>query len=148
MGNSNSIMTINYESVQKAISNKNSFMINTLRISNQSCLIATTLSIDSEVDILNANITKNKAIPIIVYGTNACDETVKKKCKQLHALGFQNIYVYPGGMFEWLLLQDIYGADLFPTIGNCKDPLEYKNCLSIDNIHTPMIEPNHLALLG
>ena len=87
-------------------------------------------------------------MPIIVYGTNACDETVQKKCQQLLGLGFQNIYVYPGGMFEWLLLQDIYGEDLFPTIGVCKDLLEYKNCLK-DNKSTLLSPtPNQLSLLG
>ncbi len=148
MGNSNSVIKINYEGVQKAITNKNSYIINTLRVSNQECLIETTLSIEEEVSILNANITKNKTTPIIVYGTNACDETVDKKCQQLIGLGFLNIYVYPGGMFEWLLLQDIYGPDLFPTTGECKDLLNYKNCLSDKNINNLQMEPNHLALLG
>tara|TARA_Y100000389_G_C17378908_1_gene473243 strand:+ start:101 stop:547 length:447 start_codon:yes stop_codon:yes gene_type:complete len=148
MGNSNSIIKINFESVQKAITNKNSFMINTLRVSNQSCLIQTTLSIEEEVTALNANITKNKAVPIIVYGTNSCDDSVDKKCRQLIGLGFQNIYVYPGGMFEWLLLQDIYGDDLFPTTGVCKDLLEYKNCLTDSNGSQILHSPNQLALLG
>ena len=147
MGNSNSIVKINYEGVQKAISNKNSYIINTLSVSNQECLIQTTLCIEEEISILNENITKNKSTPIIVYGTNACDETVDKKCQQLISLGFLNIYVYPGGIFEWLLLQDIYGTELFPTIGECKDLLKYKNCLS-DTNRKLQIESNHLALLG
>jgi len=148
MGNTNSITKINFESVQKAISNKNSFIINTLHKENQLCLITTTLSIDDEVAILNANITKNKVVPIIVYGTNACDDSVDKKCKQLIGLGFQNIYVYPGGIFEWLLLQDIYGVDLFPTTRECKELLEYKNCLPDGNDNMLLHTPNHLALLG
>ena len=148
MGNSNSVIKINFESVQKTINHSDSIIINTLRVSNQSCLIKKTLTVDEEVAILNTNIATNKTMPIIIYGTNACDETVQKKCQQLLGLGFQNIYVYPGGMFEWLLLQDIYGEDLFPTIGVCKDLLEYKNCLKDNksNIFSPT--PNQLSLLG
>ena len=148
MGNSNSIIKINFEGVQRAITNRNSLIINTLRVTNQACLIETTLSIEEEVTVLNANITKNKAIPIIVYGTNSCDETVDKKCRQLIGLGFQNIYVYPGGMFEWLLLQDIYGEELFPTTGVCKDLLEYKNSLTYGDVNKIAPSPKPFALLG
>jgi hypothetical protein len=41
-------------------------------------------------------------------------------------LGFKNVRVYPGGMFEWLLLQDIYGAASFPTTSKETDILKYK----------------------
>ena len=33
---------------------------------------------------------------------------------------------YPGGVFEWLLLQDIYGNDNFPTTKKELDILKYK----------------------
>ena len=48
-------------------------------------------------------------------------------------LGFKNIYVYPGGMFEWLLLQDIYGDDLFQTTSKIQDILKYKQPSLINN---------------
>ena len=35
------------------------------------------------------------------------------KYEQLIKLGFRNVYIYPGGMFEWLCLQDIYSNDLY-----------------------------------
>jgi len=146
MGNTNSIIKINFEGVQQTISDKNSYIINTLCASNQQCLISNTLAIDDEVAILNNRISKNKASTIIVYGTNACDDSVDKKCQQLVSLGFQNIYVYSGGLFEWLMLQDIYGEDEFPTIGKCNDLLEYKNCLLGGTIQC--IASNRLALLG
>ena len=41
-------------------------------------------------------------------------------------LGFKNIYVYIGGIFEWLLLQDIYGDEQFPTTIKIIDILKYK----------------------
>jgi len=44
----------------------------------------------------------------------------------LSGLGFQDVYLYMGGMFEWLLLQDIYGADEFPTTNKFLDILYYK----------------------
>jgi hypothetical protein len=41
-------------------------------------------------------------------------------------LGFSDINVYVGGLFEWLLLQDIYGTDEFPTTRIEKDLLKFK----------------------
>ena len=112
MGNSQSTIKINYEFVQSAITSKNTLLINTMKSSSQECLISTTLSIDEEESVLNSHVGKNKTLPIIVYGINSCDDTVDKKYKQLTGLGFQNVYLYPGGIFEWLLLQDIYGKDI------------------------------------
>lgn len=57
---------------------------------------------------------------------NSCDETLSKKYTQLMKLGFFDISVYIGGLFEWLLLQEIYGEELFPTTTYCKDLLKYK----------------------
>jgi hypothetical protein len=34
--------------------------------------------------------------------------------------------MYLGGMFEWMLLQDIYGRDEFPTTSKVLDILKYK----------------------
>ena len=49
-----------------------------------------------------------------------------KKYEQLVGLGFINVYIYPGGLFEWLLLQDIYGSDDFPTTIVDRDHLKFK----------------------
>ena len=67
-----------------------------------------------------------REINIIIYGKNSNDETIYKKYKQLQELGFTNIYVYPGGLFEWLLLQDIYGTEDFPTTTKELDILKFK----------------------
>ena len=48
------------------------------------------------------------------------------KYTQLVNLGFVNVYIYPGGLFEWLCLQDIYGDDEFPTTNKELDILKYK----------------------
>jgi hypothetical protein len=58
---------------------------------------------------------------------NICEDNKKriKKYDQIKKLG-GNAYVYPGGLFEWLLLQDIYGMDEFPTSKKVGDMLKYK----------------------
>ena len=58
---------------------------------------------------------------------NASDITVYEKYSQLIELGFVNVYVYPGGMFEWLLLQDIYSDELFKTTTKELDILKFKS---------------------
>lgn len=128
MGNTQSMKKINYEDMQTIIKNPEVyFIINTLPVSEQQCLIVnTTLANDEEI-IINKFMKENKSIRIIVYGKNCNDENVNKKYQQLLSLGFYNIFVYFGGMFEWLLLQDIYGKDLFPTTKKELDLLKYKS---------------------
>ena len=63
---------------------------------------------------------------IIIYGKNTNDENVYKKYNQLKGLGFYNVNVFVGGIFMWLLLQDIYGIDEFPTTTKCVDILKFK----------------------
>jgi hypothetical protein len=62
---------------------------------------------------------------IILYGKNATDVSPEKKYKQFQSLGFSHIYIYAGGLFEWMLLQDIYGDDEFPTTSKVLDILKY-----------------------
>ncbi len=139
MGNivpTNVIKNINFEDMQTAIKESNSettitehrksLIINTLLPSNQSCLIDGTLPIDIEESAINLLLKKNKNISIIIYGMNSSDYSIFKKYEQLIKLGFYNVFVYTGGLFEWLLLQDIYGYDLFPTTKKENDLLKYK----------------------
>ena len=132
MGNANSIRKINFEDMQKAVEKKNFTIISTLKSVNQKCLIKNTTPIDDEESILNESINKNMNRKIIIYGLNACDESVHNKYKQLMGLGLHNLYIYPGGLFEWLLLQDIYGFDLFPTTVIELDHLKFKGSQIID----------------
>ena len=130
MGNSQSINKINFESVQNIINNNitcGQFMIiNTLDNNNQDCLIKNTLSPQEEINALNNYLKNNKSINILIYGENCCDTKVIDKFNQLYKLGFSNLYIYIGGLFEWLLLQDIYGDDEFPTTSKIIDILKYK----------------------
>tara|TARA_B100001093_G_C26266822_1_gene775146 strand:- start:42 stop:440 length:399 start_codon:yes stop_codon:yes gene_type:complete len=128
MGNISSINKINFEFVQNSINSKEIIIINTLNDNNQNCLIKNTLSINQEVSIITNNMKSNKNIKIIIYGENSCDNSIIIKYNQLYKLGFKNIYVYVGGLFEWLLLQDIYGEDEFPTTDKIIDILKYKGC--------------------
>jgi len=130
MGNSQSINKINFESVQNIVNNNitcGQFMIiNTLENNNQNCLIKNTLSPEEEISALNNYLKNNKSINILIYGENCCDTKVIDKFNQLYKLGFSNLYIYIGGLFEWLLLQDIYGDDEFPTTTKIIDILKYK----------------------
>jgi len=74
---------------------------------------------------------------IILYGENSTDNSVYSKYKQLSELGFDNIHIYIGGLFEWLLMQDIYGCDLFPTTKIEQNHLQYKGN---KKLHIKMIE--------
>jgi hypothetical protein len=69
---------------------------------------------------------ENKGIRIIIYGKNCNDDTINKKYQQLVSIGFTQVYLYVGGLFEWLMLQDIYGDELFPTNKKQVDLLKYK----------------------
>ena len=129
MGNSMSSITkhINFEDLQFAINDHpKTIVINTLEAHQQGCLIAGTLAIEQEVDVLNAYLKKNIDVRIIIYGMNTTDKTCLKKYEQLLKLGFYNVFIYPGGIFEWLLLQDVYGNELFPTTSLKVDLLKYK----------------------
>jgi hypothetical protein len=128
MGNTQSMKKINFEDMQTVTKNPEVYLIiNTLIPSEQSCLIINTILANDEEAIINKFMKENKSIRIIIYGKNCNDESVHKKYQQLLTLGFYNIYVYLGGMFEWLLLQDIYGKELFPTTKKELDLLKYKS---------------------
>jgi hypothetical protein len=67
-----------------------------------------------------------KEIRIVIYGRNSNDDKIYEKYNQLLKLGFYNIFLYTGGLFEWLMLQDIYGFNEFPTTSKQLDFLKYK----------------------
>ena len=117
---------INFEELQSKLENKDIVLINTLPNDLQNCLIYRTIEANQEVEIINDLIKKNKKKEIIIYGKNSADTLLFNKYKQLLKLGFIHISVYTGGLFEWLLLQDIYGNELFKTTSDVLDILKYK----------------------
>jgi hypothetical protein len=128
MGNSQSIKRINFEDIQYVIKNHEQYLlINTLPITEQKCLIISSIIAEQEELLINKYLKEKRDINIIVYGKNSNDDSVEKKYQQLISLGFYNVFIYNGGLFEWLLLQDIYGFDLFPTTNKELDILLYKS---------------------
>ena len=100
----------------------------------QKCLINGTICASKEEEHVNNFIASKKYdIHIVIYGKNAYDEDkLLKKYYQLKQLGFKNLYIYIGGMFEWLLLQDIYGNEEFPTSCKENDIMKYKPSSNIN----------------
>lgn len=127
MGNSQSMQKINFEDMQTAYKNPELYLlINTLSESEQDCLILNTTPAIKEEQLLNHHMYSSKRIRIIIYGRNSNDEKIYNKYDQLMKLGFLNVFIYVGGIFEWLMLQDIYGYEEFPTSRRQLDFLKYK----------------------
>jgi len=129
MGNSNStIKKVSFEDIQQAINVSGAqTLINTLPADKQECLIPKTIPINQEESTINAFLKNGDTdVRLIVYGVNCNDDTMFVKYNQLTSLGFKNVSVYVGGLFEWLLLQDVIGFDDFPTTKKVKE-LEFLN---------------------
>ncbi len=132
MGNQVSLVPkVSYEDIQMVVYRNShvqhsTLLINTLPPSLQHCLIKTTLDIRFEERVINALIHKSPDIMIIVYGKNSNDITILHKYDQLVKLGFTNVHIYTGGIFEWMLLHEIYGKDLFKITKYEIDILRYR----------------------
>ena len=127
MGNSVSVKKLNYEDMQAAVSdNKDTIIINTLPINEQDILISGTIPATQEEAIITELLNEYSKKRIFIYGKNANDDSIYDKNKQLNALGFPNVYVYPGGLFEWSLLQELYDIENFPTTRKIAECLKYK----------------------
>ena len=116
-----------FEDIQRKIEKPGScIIINTLPTDMQTCIIPTTVNCNDEERIINELLNSNNETEIVIYGINNNDESCMKKYFQLQKLGFTKIYIYIGGMFEWMMLQDIYGPELFPTTSQELDIMRYK----------------------
>jgi hypothetical protein len=126
MGSAQSINKLNYEDVLHIIQFPSEFtLINTMSLQDQECLIPTTIPALQEEMVLNGLLKdRRRDRNIVIYGRNCNDDSILTKYKQICSLGFVNVYVYPGGMFEWLLLEDVYGD--FPVVNKALDLLKYK----------------------
>jgi len=122
---------VSYEDIQMVVYRNThvphtTLLINTLPPSLQHCLIRTTVDIGYEEQIVNTMFHQNRNIMIIVYGKNSNDITILHKYEQLVKLGFTNVHIYTGGIFEWMLLYEIYGKDLFKITRYEIDILRYR----------------------
>ena len=115
---------IQFEQMQQYIKFQDYVVINTLKEDMQHCLIENTILAKNEVSAVEKALKESK--PFVIYGMHYYDASLLRKYQQLKNLGVEFIYVYGGGMFEWLLLQDIYGKDQFPTNGRELDILKYR----------------------
>lgn len=126
---------LSFEDIQFVIQYPDQYIIiNTMSNSEQDCLIKYTVPCQMEEKIVNDLIVNCEfRKKIIIYGKNTNDESVEKKYKQLIGFGFLEVYLYVGGMFEWMLLQDIYGKEEFPTTTKVLDILRYKPVRTFGN---------------
>ena len=120
---------INFDTMKYAIKQPDRFMIiNVLPLHEQDCLISGTIEAHQEEYLLNQMIqsitTPDKKI--VVYGKNCNDLAIDTKIEQLQGLGLTEIFIYRGGLFEWMLLQDIYGDVEFSTTKKVLDLLRFK----------------------
>jgi hypothetical protein len=124
MGTSHSsIQRINFEDMQMVCKTKGQYiLINTMPREDQSFLILNTLNAEKEEQVINHLLKNKEETKIIIYGRNSSDDTVYKKYSQLQSLGLHNTYIYCGGMFEWVMLQELYDDfESFPTTTKCDD---------------------------
>ena len=128
MGNVQTAKKVNYEDIQYIVKTQpsNVLLLNTLGYHEQECIIPNTIDVNLEEKIVNEHFKNRTQINLVLYGKNNNDNNVMKKYLKLQELGFSNIYIYPGGLFEWLCLQDIYGNDTFKTTKPEIDILKYK----------------------
>ena len=128
------IKRIGFEDVKKMMPSssisfqQNTCFINTLSSNEQSCLILGTISYLEEESTINHILEhqNSSSYRFVVYGKHCNDESSEKKCRQLLSFGCEHIYLYTGGLFEWLLLKDIYGKNEFPTTKQVIDILQYR----------------------
>jgi len=129
MYNNHSTIHLSFEDVQNIMKEPSCLLINVMPDNQQMCLIPNTQSPENEVKRINQLVqTRNmQEYSILLYGKNSDDgAALEKKRRELRFLGFQDVYIYLGGMFEWLLLQDIWGRELFPTTSQVLDILQYR----------------------
>jgi hypothetical protein len=110
----------------KIMSEYDMVLINTMPDTQQSCLIKTTIKANKETEYINELYKRNKKKEIIIYGKNHRDLKIIEKYNQLKKLGFTNVHIYFGGLFEWLLLKEYYGEINFPIDGKIGDISQYK----------------------
>jgi len=135
MGNHESaIKKVNFDDIIMISKDSKHFLIHVMEKEDEDLLIKGTLSINEEIEKMNSLLSSEKMnVTIVIYGKNTDDVSkVIRRYRQLNEMGFSNVYVYLGGLFEWLLLQEIYGNDEIKTNNICKkNILDYKPARSL-----------------
>lgn len=130
--NQKSVESVNFEFIQDNMKKQEFVLLNTLPNTEQNILIYGTIIASKEEECINKMMSSfnEPDKKIIVYGKNYNDNSAVDKCKQLKTIGI-DCYLYRGGLFEWMLLQDIYGEELFPTTNTHLDLFLFKPCRSL-----------------
>jgi hypothetical protein len=127
MGNAQRIQKCSFEDIQGVQRGGSGPLLMYTFSHEDGCMIRGTLTPSEEERRVNGFIReKRMAEPIILYGRNTNDARVVEKYQTLVNYGFTNVFVYIGGMFEWLCLQDIYGEEEFPTTAAELDLLRFR----------------------
>ena len=106
---------VSYETVLALSGSIDVVVISTLPETLQECLIPGTTPCVREEKHVNGILEQKRQglYTVIVYGANHLDATVERKCAQMRKMGFRSVHAYTGGMFEWLLLHEVYGEENF-----------------------------------
>lgn len=120
--------SIGFDDLLHCIRNPAKYALIHTMSANECVLIRGTLSATEEEGFINEYLSKyvENQKTIVLYGRNSCDDSPRKKRAQLLSLGISDVYIYAGGLFEWVLLQDIYGVSEFPTTAVVTDLLSYR----------------------
>ena len=119
---------IGFDDMLKCLRNPAKYVIIHTMPASEQVLISGTLTAAQEEIFINDYLSKyaDPQKTIVLYGRNSCDDSTRQKRAQLLSLGIKDVYVYTGGLFEWALLQDIYGTPEFPTTVPILDLLAYR----------------------
>jgi hypothetical protein len=126
--------SIGFDDMLHCIKSPSKYAIIHTMSASENILIYGTLTAAEEEVFINECLSSysDKPKTIVLYGRNSCDESPLKKRAQLMSLGIGDVYIYAGGMFEWILLQDIYGKDEFKTTREVADLLAYRPLAKIN----------------
>ena len=122
MGNTISSLPVLERATFDDLMNASYLIINVLNDTEQDVLIQGTVPCTEEVVQVEKAIQEKRVI--IIYGRNNHDDKVWIKHAQLKKLGGK-AKVYVGGLFEWILLQELYGNERFPLTSYKFDPYQY-----------------------
>ena len=125
MGASISFNVVNHQGVLDALKEGN-ILITVISNHTDATLIKGTLGEAEELRHVNEIIRKkNLDERIFVYGENCSDSRVYSKARQLKKLGLKEVFVYTGGIFEWMLLGEVFGQDQFPVHGRVTNVVDH-----------------------
>jgi hypothetical protein len=119
---------IGFDDMLQCVKSPSKYAIIHTMPASEHILISGTLTASEEESFINECLSMyiDSQKTIVLYGRNCCDDSPRRKRAQLMSLGISDVYIYAGGMFEWTLLQDIYGKDEFGTTLPVTDLLAYR----------------------